>query len=235
MFEIRHRFDFREAEQGNGNVTITRNYYAHHADRMRSYIAASEIADGQKDYFERAEGDCGLDLLTVKPFTVVKDNADTNLLVTEEQYKITNMKPVYEDDEVFVTTNFHRGFSYPDDEKCQVQISADGELEHYIVVLYPSEISEEQSSKKVSNPYFKYHKEVWSEGKALIFYTRVTPLREVVDHADIGPYESAARQLYLRRHSKFPCQSIVAGSTFCEAMAALVLLAVLIAAIITVL
>ncbi|RLA14726.1 MAG: hypothetical protein DRQ59_02660, partial [Gammaproteobacteria bacterium] len=238
LFEIRHRFDFREAGKGNGSVTITRKFLAQHADRTRSYIASSEITDVQKDYFERAEEDCGLELLTVKPFTVVKDDANTNLLVTEEQYEITNMDSDDEDDEddeVFVTTTFHRGFPYPDDKKFQLQISADGELEHYIDVLYPSEIPEEQCSSKASNPYFKYHKEVWSEGKALHFYTRVTPLREVVDHADIGEYESAARQLYRRRYSKFPYQSIAAGSTICVAMAALLLLASLIAAIIAVL
>jgi hypothetical protein len=141
----------------------------------------------------------------------------------------------HEDDEVFVTTNFHRGFPYPDDEKFQLQISADGELEHYIEVLYPSEIPEEQRSRKVSNPYFKYHKEIWSEAKVLHLYTRVTPLREVVDHADIGEYESAARQLYHRRYSKFPYPSIATGSTICEAVAALLLLAALIATIIAVL
>jgi len=235
LFEIRHRFDFREAGKGSGSVTITRKFLAQHADRIRSYIASSEITDVQKDYFERAEGDYELELLTVKPFTVVKDDANTNLLITEEQYEITNMDPDHEDDEVSVTTNFHRSFPYPDDDKFQLQLSADGELEHYIEVLYPSEISEEQRSKKVSNPYFKYHKEVWSEGKVLHLYTRVTPLREVVDHADIGKYESATRQLYHRRHSKFPYQSVAAGSTICEAMAALLLLAALIAAIIAVL
>jgi len=234
-FEIRHRFDFREAEKGSGSVTITRKFLAQGADRVRSYIASSETADVQKNYFERAEEDCGEKLLTVKPFTVVKDDADTNLLVTEEQYEITSINPDYEDDKIYVTTNFHRGFPYPDDEKFQLQISADGELEHYIEVLYPSEISEEKHSKKVSNPYFKYQKEVWSEDKVLHLYTRVTPLREVVDHADIEKYDSAARQLYRRRHSTFPYQSITAGSTICEAMATLLLLAALIAAIIAVL
>jgi hypothetical protein len=235
VFEIKHRFDFREAEKGNGNVAITRKYRAHHADRMRSYIASSETHEVQKDYFDRAVDDSGLELRTVKPFSVVKDHADTNLLVTEEQYEIINMKPVYEDDEVYVTTTFHLGFPYPSDEKFQLQISADGEMEHYIEVLYPFEISEEPRSGNSSNPYFKYRREVWPEGKVLNFYTQVIPRRDVVDHKDITKYDSAARRLYSRRHNKFRCQSLAVDSTIWEGIGVQLLLGALIAAVIAVL
>jgi len=235
LFEIKHRFDFRQAAQGKGNVTITRKHRAHQADSIRSYIASSEIHDVQKDYFERAEYDCGLELRTVKPVTVVKDDVDRNLLITEEQYEITNMKPVYEDDEVYVTTNFHRGFPYPDNKKFQLQVSADGELEHHIEVLYPSEIFEEGFSKNVSNPFFNYRKEVGAKGNVLNFYTQVTPLREVVDHEDIAEYDSAARLLYRRRRNKFRCQSIDVGSKIRGALGALLLLAALTEAVVAVL
>jgi len=65
-------------------------------------------------------------------------------------------------------------------------------------------INEEPRNRGFANPNFSYRNKVWSEGSKLIFHTQVTPLREVVGHADIEQYDNDARRLYRHRNNRFP-------------------------------
>jgi hypothetical protein len=230
-FELRHRLDFRDVETGSGTATITRKYFAQQADKMRYYIASNETREVQQDYFDRAQEDISLYLAVIRPFTVIKDDTDRNLLITEEYYQVTDMDGGYAEDDVEVTTNFHRGFPYADDDNFELQLNAEGGLEHFIEILYPAEIDEKPGCRSFSNPYFSYCNKVWSEGKVLNFHTQVTPLQEVVDHAGITQYHHDARYMYRRRHNIFPRRHDD-GSTIWESIGAVLLLCALLAAII---
>ncbi len=205
-FEIRHCLNFRDNDKGNGTVTITRRYFARQADKMRAYIASNETREVARNYFESAQDDINLDLAVVKAFTVMQDDTSRNIMITREQYKFSAMDADHGEGDVIVTTNFHHGFPFVDDGRFELQTIADGGLEHFIVVLYPSAINEEARDWGFANPNFSYRNKVWSEGRKLISHTQVTPLREVVEHADIERYDNDARRLYRHRDNSLPRQ-----------------------------
>lgn len=201
VFAINHCVDFRD--DGKATVSVTRTHFAQMADKVRVYIGSTECREVQGDYFKRAKEDIDVDLKVIRSFTVIKDDTETNTLITEEAYEIADMENVYENGKVSVTTNFHRSFPYPDDKKFELQTTAIGSLEHDIEVLYPYDIDRQSSSVGFANPYFEYDAKIHSEGRSLHYNTRVTPLREVVDHHGIEQYESHARRLYRRRDNRF--------------------------------
>ena len=201
VFAINHCVDFRDG--GKSTVSVTRTHFAQMADKVRVYIGSTECREVQGDYFKRAKEDIDVDLKVIRSFTVIKDDTETNTLITEEAYEIADMENVYENGKVSVTTNFHRSFPYPDDKKFELQTTAIGSLEHDIEVLYPYDIDRQSSSVGFANPYFEYDAKIRSEGRSLHYNTQVTPLREVVDHHGIEQYESHARRLYRRRDNRF--------------------------------
>ena len=206
VFEISHCLDFRDNDKGDGTVTITRRYFAQQADKMRAYIASNETRNVARGYFKRAQYDINLDLAVIKAFRLIQDDTVRNIMITRERYKIPAMDADHGEDDVIVTTNFHHGFPFVDDNRFELQTTADGGLEHFIEAHYPSEINEEARDWGFANPNFSYRNKVWSEGRKLISHTQVTPLREVVEHANIDQYDNDARRLYHHRDNRFPRQ-----------------------------
>jgi hypothetical protein len=200
-FAIKHCLNLRDGDKAT--VTVRRTHFAHIADRERYYIGSTEIREVQDDYFERAEADINVELKQIRPFAVVKDNLQTNTLITEEVYELTDLEDFDGKGKIEVTTNFHRSFPYPDDEKFELQMTARGRLEHDIEVLFPYDIDRESSSLSFANAYFEYDAKIRSEGQSLKYNTRVTPFREVVDHHGIEQYYNHAMRLYRRRDNRF--------------------------------
>jgi len=198
---IKHRVDLRDS--GKATVTVKRTHFVQMADKVRSYIGSTEFREVEDDFYERATEDIDIELKVIRPFTIMKDDTETNTLITEEAYEIADMENIYEYGKVRVTTNFHRGFPYPDDEKFELQTTAMGSLKHDIEVLYPYDIDRQSDSLSFANPYFEYNTKFRSEDRKLNFNTRVTPLREVVDHDGVEQYYSDARRLYSRRNNRF--------------------------------
>jgi hypothetical protein len=201
VFVIKHCVDLRVA--GKAMVIVTRMYFAQLADRERFYIGSTEFSEVRDDYLGRAEDDINVPLKIIKPFTVTKDDALTNTLITEERYEITDIYSLCEKDELRITTNFHRALPYPGDKKFELQITAMGSVEHEIEVFYPYDIDRRTVSRTLANPCFEYSATIRAEGRRLKFHTRVTTFREVVDHDDIEQYDNDARRLYCRRDNRF--------------------------------
>jgi hypothetical protein len=231
LLEITHRFNLREARHGNGSVTITRSYYTMQADTIRAYLAASTKREAQDSYFRRAEDDIAVQLAVITPLQIVSDDIDRNLLVTRELYRIVDMEGICDGDEVRVTTNFHLGFPYPDDDRFALQISAEGVLEHNIEVLYPDNIDLQPSTRIISNAHFEYRRETSPESAMLNFRIRVAPSSGVVGHDDITQYHEDARRLYLDRYSRFRFQEKEEIDFPWESIAALLLLLAMIATV----
>jgi len=201
VFAIKHCVDLRD--RGKATVTVTRTYFAQMADSLRFDIGSTEFSEVQEDFFARAKEDISVPLKVIKPFTVIKDDTRTNTLITEERYEIVDLEDAYEKDRIRVTTNFHRGFPYPDDERFQLQTTAMGSLEHDIEILYPNDIDWNPCSESIANPCFEFSAKICAEGRRLESHTRVTALREVVDHDGIEQYNNDASRLYGRRHNRF--------------------------------
>jgi hypothetical protein len=173
------------------------------ADSLRFDTGSTEFSEVQDDFFARAEADISVPIRVIKPFTVIKDDTRTNTLITEERYEIADIEDACERDRIGLTTNFHRSFPYPDNEKFALQTIVMGSLEHEIEVLYPNEIVRDPDFQSFASPYLEYSARIHAEGKRLKFNTRVTPFREVVDHDGIERYYKDARRLYDRRHNRF--------------------------------
>ena len=201
IFTIKHCVDLSDSNKVT--VTVRRTHFALMADKQRFYIGSTEMREVQNDYFERAEADINVGLKVLKPFAVVKDDLETNTLITEEVYEITDLENVDENSKVRVTTNFHRSFPYPYDERFELQTTAMGSLVHEIEVLFPGDIDSEFRSHSIANPCFEYSNIIRAEGRSLKINTRVNQLREVVDHDEIEQYYIDARCLYDRRHNRF--------------------------------
>lgn len=231
LYEISHRFDLRDARRGNASVTITRKHFAQRADGVRAYLAACTAAEAQQEYLARAEEDISAWLSVITPLQVVSDNAERNLLVTRELYRICNAETIADGDEIRVTTNFHRGFPYPDDDRFELQTSVAGVLEHDIEVLFPGNVDLPSDKLTLSNPHFEYRRETEPKGALLNIRTRVAPLREVVGHESIAQYREDARRLYQDRNNRFRFQQKVEADIPWDEIAALLLLAAVIAVV----
>ena len=201
VFAIKHCVDLRD--RGKATVTVTRTYFAQMADNLRFDVGSTEFSEVQDDFFARAEEDISVPLKVIKPFTVIKDDTGTNTLITEERYEIADFEDAYEKDRIRVTTNFHRGFPYPDDERFELQTTAMGSLEHDIEILYPNDINCNSYSESFANPCFEFSAKIRIVDRRLKSHTRVTALREVVDHDGIEQYNHDTRRLYARRHNRF--------------------------------
>jgi hypothetical protein len=210
LFEIDHRFNFRDAMPGCASITVTRRYHAQQADRLRAYMAESTAQEIQDNYLERAERDTDLFLETITPFQVVMEDTDRDLLVTRELYRINDRESISDgvDGVDFgVTTNFHLSFPYPDDKRFELQITARGVLEHSVEVLYARNVDLQPCNRQISNPYFEFCKKSWAQGGVLNFHTRVSPLLDVVGHDDIERYFDDAREMYQNSVSRFQLQA----------------------------
>ncbi len=135
---------------------------------------------------------------------MVRDDADTNTLVTEEKYQISNLEKTHGDEMIRVTTDFYSGFPIPSAHKFPLQITADGACEHRIEVRYQHKPDVQPSYEGISNLHFSYLDKVWVEGTVLKFKTRVIPYREVVEQKNMAAYETDAEAMSDRATSVFP-------------------------------
>ena len=204
VFFVKHQFDFRDQGNDGGILTITRRYMAHRADDLRYRFASRMIQRLRDDYLEDAKDATSLDLAVIEPVAVVKDDLDKNILVTREQYRISNLEKTHGDDRIELATPFYKAFPEPSDDRFPVQITAFGAAEHRIDVYYPGKPPAGSSVRRFSNPIFSYVDRVWIDGNVKKFGTRVTPHREVVNSDEIEQYEIDIRIMFNRSLNCFP-------------------------------
>lgn len=198
VFFVKHGFDFRDPGNDGGILTITRRYMAHRADDLRYRFASRMIQRLRDDYLEDAQDATSLELAVIAPVAVVKDDLDKNILVTREQYRISNLEKTHGDSRIELGTRFYKAFPEPSDDRFPVQITAFGAAEHRIDVYYPGKPPEGTSSRRFSNPIFSYVDRVWIEGNVKKFGTRVTPHREVVNPDGIEQYRNDIEKMFNR-------------------------------------
>ena len=212
VFTLKHVFDFLDAEKGNGNLAITREYHAHRADNMRYHFDSNEVQKIQQDYLQWARDDTDLDLSAVQAISVVNDDKRANRLTTVERYKISNMNKTHSDGKAHVTTDFYQDFPIPDDKRFPVQITADGAMEHSLEIKYRFKPGVEPTELGVSNLHFSYLDKVWLEGTVLKFNTLVIPYKELVKQSEIEQYKSDVEEMYERCTNRFPWHTGVGSS-----------------------
>ena len=204
VFLLKHLFDFRQGGRYGGLLTITRRYRAHRADAVRYRFASHNLQRLQEQYLEKARDDTELDLHAVSPAAVVRDDPDGNVLVTREQYRITNLQTTHGDESIELATRFYRKFPEPSDSRFPLQITADGAGEHRIEIRYPDKPDIRSSAKRIKSPAFDYRDRVWLEDKVLCFQTLVIPYREVVGRGEISQYKSDIEKMFNRSLNRFP-------------------------------
>ena len=206
VYGVKHRFDLREAAQGNGYLTVTRKYQAHYADSMRYYLRANETRKIQRRYLGHAKDDTSLDLIMTRGLSLVKDDTRKNILVTREQYRIANLAQTHADALISIPAIFGWALPVPSNARFPVQIEADGVLEHRVEVLYSLRPHIPPFSLEISNRHFTYLDEARLDGKRLKFRIRVIPHNELVDQADIAQYKSDVESIQDRGDIHFPWQ-----------------------------
>ena len=207
VYQLEHSFDFRDGDNGNGGLVITRKYYAHRADDMRHYFESNESNQISRDYLRWAREETSLQLAVIQPVSVVKDSAKTNVLVTVEKYRISNMATTHGDSRVEIGNDFYRDYPLALENKFPLQITADGASEHRIEIRYRGKPDVRCSSRGISNPHFTYLDKTWIEGEVLKFKTLVTPHLEVVDQAALKQYRIDVKAMRERSISVFPRQA----------------------------
>ena len=156
FFFLKHLFDFRDEDSGGGILTITREYqcptgrtsFAIVSPRKMHSVYARTIS-------EHARDETSLELDVIAPVSVTKDEREKNVLVTREQYRISNLEKTHGKDRIELSTQFYRSYPEPSDTRFPVQISADGAGEHRIEIHYPRELGVDSSSKSISNLHFQ--------------------------------------------------------------------------------
>jgi len=207
VFQLKHCFDFRDGDNGNGNLVITRKYFAHRADNMRHYFESNESKKVARDYLRWAKDETSLELSVIKPVSIVKDAINANFLVTEEQYKISNMATTHGDSRVEIGNDFFQDFPFAKENKFPLQITSDGASEHRIEIRYQGKPDIKCSSRGISNSHFTYMDKTWIAGEVLKFKTLLTPHLEVVNQADIKQYRIDVKSMRDRSVSVFPRQA----------------------------
>lgn len=204
VFFVKHQFDFRDQGDDGGILTITRRYMAHRADDLRYRFASRMIQRLREDYLEDAQDATSLELAVIEPVAVVRDDLDKNILVTREQYRISNLEITHGDDRIELATRFYKAFPEPSDDRFSVQITAFGAAEHRIDVYYPGKPPAGSTVRRFSNPIFSYVDRVWINGNIKRFETRVTPHREVVNSDEIEQYRIDIEKMSNRSLNCFP-------------------------------
>lgn len=203
VFRLCQRFDLREAQEGRGRLTITREYLAHRADSIRDRFAstaAREIAREVLDW-TRDESGCALEIET--PFSIERDDLEANRVVTTEVYRIRDLDKQPSSGLIEIETAFAGDYPLPEDERFPLQLRADGQVEHVIEVEYDRPPLAEPSEENIANAHFVYHDSVRVEGCVLRFDNRVTSHREIVAVHDLAGYRDDVERLQARRISVF--------------------------------
>ena len=204
VFFLKHQFDFRDEDSDGGILTITREYHAHRADQVRYGFASQNAQRLCEDYLEHARDETSLELDVIAPVSVTKDEAEENVLVTREQYRISDLEKTHGKDRIELSTQFYHLYPEPSDTRFPVLIRADGAGEHRIEIHYPCALDIDSGSKSISNLHFSYLDKIWQEDSVLHFRTLVTPRQQVVEPDEIAQYKSDVEAMVDRSLNCFP-------------------------------
>lgn len=211
VFSLKHIIDFTETSNSVGTLTILRTFYAHRANNMRYHFDSNNHNKIEKDYFESTIEETELDLISIKPLTIVEDDTTSNTLKTEEIYAISKLPSADKDQQIHIPTRIHQEFPTSRNQNLPLRIDLDGRVTHHIEAIYKEAPSESSETKSIENKWFSYQDSITTKGNTIYLVASAVPLKQHVDCVDLGEYQKYVEEVRLRSMNNLPTASPSVG------------------------
>ena len=198
VFRLKHVIDFTEPGEGIGTLTIQRKYYSHRANNARYYLQSSDREKLAKDYLHAAIEETDLELVSIKPLSIERDDAALNVVETEEKYGIVKLLSSNSDNQIHLPTRICEEFPTTRSRGLPVNIELDGRVTHLIEVHYRSIPYISSQETVIENKWFTYHDSIRVEGNSVFLYATSSPLKKSVNSKHLDEYSADVEKLQNR-------------------------------------